>query len=138
LRIDPRNGEDAWLLMFLLLSIPSGGVDHSRSISQFTHTSWTAKDGIPGPEHAIAQTQDGYLWLGTEVGLYRFDGLQFVLWNPAPGECLPGISVLSLHTAEDGSGFGTGGVSRLYKGHLTSYLPGDGVPRGGILSIVSG
>jgi signal transduction histidine kinase/ligand-binding sensor domain-containing protein len=129
-----------WLTIALLLSTLSSGADRSRAISQFTHTSWTAKDGLPGPVRAIAQTQDGYLWLGTEAGLYRFDGLQFVLWAPSNGERLPGISVGSLHAAEDGSlwiGFGTGGVSRLYRGRLTSYPPGEGVPLGGILSIVS-
>lgn len=50
-----------------------------KAISQFTHTSWSAKDGIPGPVRAITQAPDGYLWLGTEAGLYRFDGLRFVL-----------------------------------------------------------
>jgi PAS domain S-box-containing protein len=130
----------ALFMTCLLLSILSSGVSRGRAISQFTHTAWTAKDGIPGPVRAIAQTQDGYLWLGTEAGLYRFDGLQFVLWEPAGGEHLSGVSVWSLHSAQDGSlwiGFGTGGVSRLSQGHLTSYLPSDGVPHGGILSIVS-
>jgi len=124
----------------LVAVVPEQRQDHRRAISQFTHTAWTAKDGIPGPVRAIAHTQDGDLWLGTEAGLYRFDGLQFALWQPAPGERLPGVSVLALHRAEDESlwiGFGTGGVSRLYKGHLTSYLPGDAVSRGGILSIAS-
>jgi ligand-binding sensor domain-containing protein len=80
------------------------------------------------------------LWLGTEAGLYQFNGLQFALWQLAPGERLPGVSVLALHGAEDDTlriGFGTGGVSRLYKGHVTSYLPGDAVSRRGILSIAS-
>jgi ligand-binding sensor domain-containing protein len=130
----------AWLVAWVVLPIPSIGARRSRAISQFTHNAWTARAGIPRPVRAIVQTQDGYLWLGTAAGLYRFDGLQFVLSEPTHGERLRGICVESLHTSEDGSlwiGFGTGGVSRLYQGHLTSYLPGNGVPYGRILSIVS-
>lgn len=85
----------------LVAVVPDQRQDHRRAISQFTHTAWTAKDGIPGPVRAIAQTQDLDLWLGTEAGLYRFDGLLFALWQPAPGEGLPGVSVLALHRAED-------------------------------------
>ena len=38
---------------------------------------------IPGPVRAIAQTPDGYLWLATNTGLFRFDGIRFVLWDPS-------------------------------------------------------
>jgi PAS domain S-box-containing protein len=45
------------------------------------HTAWTARDGLTGGVRAIAQTPDGYLWLGTETGLFRFDGVRFVPWT---------------------------------------------------------
>jgi PAS domain S-box-containing protein len=45
------------------------------------HTAWTARDGLTGGVRAIAQTPDGYLWLGTETGLFRFDGVRFVRWS---------------------------------------------------------
>jgi ligand-binding sensor domain-containing protein len=45
------------------LALPVSALDPNKSISQFTHTSWSVKDGIPGPVVAIAQTPDGYLWL---------------------------------------------------------------------------
>ena len=51
------------------LSAGAASLDPNKSISQFAHTSWTAKDGIPGPVRAIAQTKDGYLWFGTPAGL---------------------------------------------------------------------
>ena len=47
------------------------------SIAQFAHTAWSAKDGVPSMIQALAQTKDGYLWLGTPGGLYRFDGVTF-------------------------------------------------------------
>ncbi|HEV3060875.1 MAG TPA: two-component regulator propeller domain-containing protein [Vicinamibacterales bacterium] len=114
-------------------------LDGEKSIGQFTHTSWSARDGIPGPVRAITQTPDGYLWLGTEAGLYRFDGLQFEAWKSNFGEKLPSGSVWSLCRARDGGlwiGSGSSGISRLLDGHLTNYSPDDRVPRGGVLSIV--
>src|SRR5277367_2768811 len=86
------------------LALPIRGLDPNKTISQFTHTSWSAKDGIPGPVQAIAQTPDGYLWLGTRAGLYRFDGLHFISWQASPGgDKLPRSAILSLFTARDGS-----------------------------------
>ncbi len=41
------------------------------------HVTWTGKDGAPGNVTALGQTSDGYLWIGTSLGLYRFDGVQF-------------------------------------------------------------
>ncbi|OLB21723.1 MAG: hypothetical protein AUH16_01675 [Acidobacteria bacterium 13_2_20CM_57_7] len=130
----------AFLTMIgMVLTIPAKALDPQKLISQFTHTSWTAKDGVPGPVRAIAQTPDGYLWLGTEAGLYRFDGLHFVAWEPSFGEQTLGSSVWSLCTSRDGSlwiGFSSGGISQLRSGHLKNYSHADGVPDGGILSIV--
>jgi len=49
-------------------------VDPSRHISQYAHTTWRIQDGVfSGAPHAITQTTDGYLWIGTEAGLLRFD-----------------------------------------------------------------
>jgi signal transduction histidine kinase/streptogramin lyase len=126
-------------MMIGVLAIPAKALDPQKRISQFTHTSWTAKDGVPGPVRAIAQTPDGYLWLGTEAGLYRFDGLHFVAWEPTSGEQILLSSVWSLCTSRDGSlwiGFSSGGISQLRNGHLKNYSHAEGVPDGGILSIV--
>src|SRR5258708_12325577 len=118
---------------------PVKALDPQKLIRQFPHTTGTAKDGVPGPVRAIAQTPDGYLWLGTEAGLYRFDGLHFVAWEPGSGEQILGSSVWSLCTSRDGGlwiGFSSGGISQLRNGHLKNYSRADGVPDGGILSIV--
>ena len=72
-------------------------------ISQYAHTAWTIRDGFfEGPIQTIAQTPDGYLWLGTEFGLYRFDGVQKILWSPPAGEHLPSPNVMNLLAARDG------------------------------------
>jgi ligand-binding sensor domain-containing protein len=44
---------------------------------------WRIQDGFfGGAANAIAQTADGYLWIGTQTGLLRFDGIRFVPWTP--------------------------------------------------------
>jgi hypothetical protein len=51
---------------------------------------WRIQDGyLPGPPEDIAQTTDGYLWIGTDAGLLRFDGVRFVPWVSPNGEQLP-------------------------------------------------
>jgi Two component regulator propeller len=57
----------------------------SLDISQYAHTSWTQRRGFSaGNIFAIAKTTDGYLWLGGDFGLFRFDGVNAVPWQP-PG-----------------------------------------------------
>ena len=72
-------------------------------ISQYAHASWTIRDGFfDSAIQAIAQTPDGYLWLGTEFGLLRFDGVRKVPWNPPAGESLPSANVTRLLVTRDG------------------------------------
>jgi hypothetical protein len=73
-------------------------------VSQYAHTSWKVRDGFrTGAISSIAQTPDGYLWLGTEFGLLRFDGVRAVPWQPPPGQHLPSSRVFSLLAARDGT-----------------------------------
>jgi signal transduction histidine kinase/ligand-binding sensor domain-containing protein len=75
----------------------------SLEISQYAHKAWTIRDGFfKGTIDAIAQTPDGYLWLGTEFGLLRFDGVRSVPWQPPAGERLPSNLIISLLVARDG------------------------------------
>ena len=59
----------------LLVVSAAYALDPTRAIAQFHHTSWSTEDGIPADIWSIAQTPDGYLWLGSVNGLYRFDGV---------------------------------------------------------------
>src|SRR5271166_270261 len=78
-------------------------LDPSLDISQYAHTAWKSRDGfVRGYIQDIAQTPDGYLWLGTEFGLYRFDGVRAVPWQP-PGQQLPDALITSLLVARDGT-----------------------------------
>src|SRR5262245_63664508 len=71
-------------------------------VSQYSHTSWKIRDGFPkGQVSSIAQTPDGYLWLGTEFGLFRFDGVRHVQWHPPASQELPSNWIFSLLAARD-------------------------------------
>lgn len=87
-----------------LLALQAEASASSKPLTEYTHTIWTHKDGIPSAFiYAIAQTRDGYLWLATTDGLVRFDGVRFVHWRPKTGHTeLLGV-VRSLCAARDES-----------------------------------
>jgi signal transduction histidine kinase/ligand-binding sensor domain-containing protein len=120
------------LLAFCLLDISQVDSATSRPIRQLAHTRWTARDGAPTEIRALAQSANGYLWLGTRSGLVRFDGARFVRFSPRAGDTIPSGGVHRLTAARDGSlwiVFRSGAVSRLSSaGRLTSYGPRDGLP----------
>jgi ligand-binding sensor domain-containing protein/signal transduction histidine kinase len=65
-------------LAALCFAVSASAVDPTRTVSQYLHDSWGTESGFPGGSiTAIAQTSDGYLWIGTDKGLVRFDGLNF-------------------------------------------------------------
>jgi signal transduction histidine kinase/ligand-binding sensor domain-containing protein len=73
-------------------------------VSQYAHTPWKVRDGfVKGVISCIAQTPDGYLWLGTEFGLLRFDGVRTVPWQAPAGQTLPSTRIFSLLAARDGT-----------------------------------
>src|SRR5712692_9004416 len=90
------------VLFLAFATRPAYALDPITHISQYGHTAWRVRDGsLGGNTRAIAQTADGYLWMGTETGLLRFDGVRAVPWQP-PGEHLPSNHVTSLMVAHDG------------------------------------
>src|SRR5271170_5049681 len=76
----------AWLLASTCVLVRAEQA--SQTLSEMYHSSWTIRDGIPSSIEAIEQTKDGYLWLGTDVGLFRFDGKSFERYHPTSGEDL--------------------------------------------------
>jgi signal transduction histidine kinase/ligand-binding sensor domain-containing protein len=118
------------LFLALACSI-AAGLDGDRAIAQFAHTAWGAKDGAPSVVRALAQSADGYLWLGSPDGLYRFDGVVFERYQPESGGTFPTQDVSSLLALPNGDlwiGFRTGAISLLRIGHTTNYTTREGVP----------
>lgn len=79
-------------------------LDPNRDTSQYIHDRWGPEQGFPGGVvYAIAQTSDGYLWIGAENGLVRFDGLSFHLYNHSNTPELPAGPVLGLTADREGN-----------------------------------
>src|SRR5271170_4900655 len=79
----PMTGQSAIRKILLglaavCLSCPAHAIDPNRTIAQYMQERWSGDRGFPGGSvTALAQTQDGYLWIGTDKGLIRFDGSNF-------------------------------------------------------------
>jgi signal transduction histidine kinase/ligand-binding sensor domain-containing protein len=110
-------------LAVLLGARPALALDPSLDVSQYAHTAWTPREGFSvGAIYAMAQTPDGYLWLGSEFGLYRFDGVQPVLWQPPAGQQLPNKPYALLVTRDGTLWIGTfEGLVSWNGAKLTSY-----------------
>jgi ligand-binding sensor domain-containing protein/signal transduction histidine kinase len=113
------------LACVLLACCPSAlALNPALDVSQYAHTSWKIRDGFTkGQISSIAQTSDGYLWLGTEFGLLRFDGVRTVPFQPPAEQQLPSSFIYSLLVARDGTlWIGTSkGLASWKGGKLTQY-----------------
>jgi signal transduction histidine kinase/ligand-binding sensor domain-containing protein len=121
-----RRLAHAALLAAVLLtaSTPAFALNPTLDLSQYAHTAWRVRDGFfKARVTSFAQTTDGYLWLGTEFGLLRFDGVRFVPWRPPSVSSLPNEWIRYLLGTRDGTlWIGTlGGLARLKDGLLTQY-----------------
>ena len=127
----------AYAVLILVACCPcASALNPSLDVNQYAHTAWTVRDGVfPGLIYCIAQTPDGYLWLGAESGLLRFDGVHSVAWQPTAGQQLPSSYVKSLLAARDGRlWIGTDkGLASWKDGTLTQYPTLAG---GAIIAIV--
>jgi signal transduction histidine kinase/ligand-binding sensor domain-containing protein len=100
------------------------GVEPRTPLAQYFHRVWRFGDAnLLGTPQSIAQTTDGYIWVSTSNGLFRFDGVRFTRWLPPAGEALPSESMWYLFGAREGSLYvGTDrGLARITAGHVYSY-----------------
>ena len=100
-----RTQAKACATLILLACCPCAfALNPSLDVNQYAHNAWTIRDGFfKGAINAIAPSPDGYLWLGTEFGLLRFDGVRADPWMPPGGERLPSSDVLTLCLTRDGT-----------------------------------
>ena len=105
-------------------------LDPRKAITQYIQTAWNTNAGLPQSSvHSIAQTKDGYLWLATEQGLARFDGVRFTAFNHRNSKSFPSDYVTALLASRDGSlWIGTdSGLTHLQSGVFQTYTPGSGL-----------
>ena len=100
-----RRGWHVAVTAGLLACCPCAfALNPALDVSQYAHTAWRYRDGFTkGEIHDIVQTSDGYLWLATEFGLVRFDGVRIVPWQPPPDQRLPSSDITELLPARDGT-----------------------------------
>lgn len=117
----------AFLLVALILGARVSALDPARAITQARLSVWTSEAGLPqNTAGALAQTRDGYLWIGTEEGLARFDGMRFVVTDPRSAPALRAAFISSVFQSRDGTlwiGTYGGGLARMRDGRIEAFRP---------------
>jgi ligand-binding sensor domain-containing protein/signal transduction histidine kinase len=104
------------------------------------HQAWSSENGLPqNSVHQILQTRDGYIWIATEGGVARFNGIQFTVFNQENDPTFTSNDICCL--TEDRSGalwIGTAdGLLRYASGAFRRFTTGDGLPSPVVLSLTS-
>jgi signal transduction histidine kinase/ligand-binding sensor domain-containing protein len=136
-RPSPRN-----LVISLLAGclLTAGLPATARTLAQLEHVTWTRRDGVPEDIRAMAQTTDGWLWIGTSNGLWRFDGLRFSKAESAGATRFPDKDVYVLRADQAGGlwiGWMFGGVTHYHAGKVRNWTTADGLPPGAIWSFAT-
>jgi len=102
----------------------------NKTISQYGHKVWLKQNGLPANSvNCAIQTRDGYIWLGTSAGLFRFDGVQFDQVSTNPSDSKAPESIASLRESKDSSlwiGTAYNGLRRYGGNKMIFYDPKDG------------
>jgi ligand-binding sensor domain-containing protein/signal transduction histidine kinase len=108
---------------------PAAALDPRKAVSQYGRDLWGIEQGLPSATvRAIAQTRDGYLWLGTLDGLVRFDGVRFTVFDRRNTPELADAFITALHEDRDGVlwiGTDGGGVVSCRAGAFTAHGTSD-------------
>jgi len=117
------------ILSLVLLSIanPASALDPNMRITQYRHAAWRLQEGaFASAPNVIAQTADGYIWIGTSSGLVKYDGARFSPWLPPAARSLSSAIIYSLHASSDGTlWIGTAtGLASWKNGQLQKHVSG--------------
>jgi len=129
------RGQTVLVAILMVCTMPrclEASLDPSKFLTQYVHDVWTTANGLPqNSVLAMAQTPDGYLWLGTENGLARFDGVRFVTFDRRNAPALKSNifdALLVDHRGDLWIGTLGGGLVRLSHGVFTSFADHVGLP----------
>lgn len=130
----------ASLLALSLFAARPAATDLRNVLIDYTVTSWGQREGLPaGNVWALAQDHEGYLWVGSDGGLLRFDGVRFSPWQVDQMARKP-QPVRALHVARDGSvwvGYGnTGGIARIRGDRTDTFGAAEGVPGAAFMVVI--
>ncbi|MCI0601897.1 protein kinase [bacterium] len=118
-------------IILLYPGIHGFALDPNKAITQYVHNVWQIEDGLPqSGVTAIVQTRDGYLWLGTEEGVVRFDGVRFTVFDQNNTPEIRNNWIRSLYEDREGNlwvGTIGGGLSRMKDGKWSSFTTKEGL-----------
>ena len=124
------------IALHLTFICPAYALDPHKAISQYRHDFWRVENGLPQNSiYAIAQTSDGYLWLGTSAGLVRFDGLRFTTFDNSNTSAIRRNTISRLFADRDGNLWIdtlSGGIIRYKDGQFQPINTGQGLPEGAV------
>jgi ligand-binding sensor domain-containing protein/signal transduction histidine kinase len=128
----------AILLLLSLLRLPA--LEPARPIAQFSQKVWRTEEGLPENfVRTMIQSRDGYLWMGTQEGLARFDGMQITVFDTRNTPQLRSNSIVVVTEGSDGTlwiGTDGGGITRYRDGRFQDHLSSrDGLPHNYIRDI---
>jgi ligand-binding sensor domain-containing protein/signal transduction histidine kinase len=124
----------------MLLACAAAGLalEPSTPLASYSRQAWAMENGLPqNTVQALAQTRDGFVWLGTEVGLVRFDGNGFQVFDRNSSPALPGNDIRCLLADPDGAlWIGTSeGLARWKDGAMTAFTVREGLPGNGVRAL---
>jgi ligand-binding sensor domain-containing protein/signal transduction histidine kinase len=128
------------LLLGMLAILPAAGaLEPSTPLASYARQSWGMENGLPqNTVQTLLQSRDGFVWLGTEVGLVRFDGNSFVTFDRNSKPALPSSDIRCLLESSDGAlWIGTSdGLARMKDGGVTNFTTAQGLPGSNVRTLV--
>ncbi|HEY2113655.1 MAG TPA: two-component regulator propeller domain-containing protein, partial [Candidatus Angelobacter sp.] len=126
--------------LYVCLTGAALGLDPHKPISQYVHKVWYSDDGLPQNSiQAMLQTNDGYIWIGTQEGLVRFNGIEFKVFNKSNTDAIRHNDVRVLYQDRDGAlwiGTFGGGLVRYQDRQFTNYTVKTGLSNNAISAIL--
>ncbi len=127
----PVVGMSSVVLLIVLLCSNALALDPNRTLSEFAIQVWLTESGLPqNTIQTITQTRDGYIWIGTQEGLARFNGVSFLLFDRENTPQFKSNDIRTLRGGHDGAlWIGTSfGLVKYHSGKFESFTRTEGLP----------
>jgi ligand-binding sensor domain-containing protein/signal transduction histidine kinase len=115
-----------------LFAVPGTALNPGKTLTQYAHRVWGQEEGLFQPTiYSILQTRDGFLWLGTQDSLIRFDGVRFREFGEKEPVFYHSLIRALLEDRHGNLWVGSigGGVAKIMPtGIVVRYTPKEGVP----------
>ena len=117
----------------------AAALDPGVGLSQYHSLNWQIENGLPqNSVQALLQSREGYIWIGTQAGLARFDGIRFVVFDRANTPEMGRENIRALAEDVDGAIWAAtdSGLLRFHRGGVTRLSTADGLPSNQVRSLL--